>query len=289
MEILVTGATGNYGKATIDALIEKGTDKNSITAMVRDEAKADDLKAMGIKIKVGNYNDHASLLESFKGVDKLLFVSSSEIENRSEQQIGVVTAAKEAGVKHLLYTSIDRKTDKEDSPLSFVLNSHVATENAIKDSGMNYTFLRNNLYMDILPYFLGEKVSETGIFLPAGDGKIGFVLRTEMAEIAANILSTDGHENKSYKISATEPVSFGDVAAKLTDITGKEISYHSTDYQNYVSTMQSAGAPDQFTFMLGGFSDAARQGELAGDHSDAENLLGRRLTTVNDFLTQIYS
>lgn len=289
MKILVTGATGNFGTAAIESLLKKGTDKNSITALVRDETKAAELKALGITIKTGNYDNHASLLAAFKDVDKLLFISSSEIENRSEQQVGVVKAAKEAGVKHIIYTSLERKTDSENTSLSFVLNSHIATENAIKESGMNYTFLRNNLYLDILPFFLGEKVSETGIFLPAADGKIGFTLRSEMAEIAANVLTSDGHENKHYHISATEPVSFGDVAAMLTGITGKEISYHSPDYQNYVSTMQAAGAPDEFTFMLGGFSEAARHGELAGGFSEAEKLLNRKLTTVKDFLTQKYS
>lgn len=289
MEILVTGATGNLGNATIKALLNKGVDKNSIGALVRDESKADELKELGVTIVKGDYNDYDSLVNAFKGVNKLFFISSSEVETRQEQHMTVVKAAKEAAVNYILYTSIQRKTDKKDSPLDFVLDSHMATEEAIKETGITYTFMRNNLYLDFLPWFLGDKVLETGVYLPADEGKVGFMLRAEMGEIAANLLTTDGHDNKAYNISGTEAVSFGEVAAMLTEITGKEIAYVSPTYDEFMETMDNAGVPKLFAIMFGGFAQGAAQGELESGNTVAERLLGRKPTTVKDFVKQVYA
>lgn len=286
-KILVTGATGNYGKATIDALLKKSVNANLITALVRNEAKAAPLKDLRVNIAIANYNDYGSLIKAFAGIDKLLLVSSSELENRTEQQLNAVKAAKEAGVSHILYTSVERKTDHKKSPINFVLSSHLATENAIKESGLNYTFLRNGLYMDTLPWFLGEKVLENGIFLPAGGGKIAFALRNEMAEAVAHILTTEGHINKEYDISG-EAISFSEIAALLSEISGKKVPYTSPDLETFIATTTAAGVPEMFATMFGGFSEAARQGELEGGHSELEKLIGRKPTNTKTFLTQIY-
>lgn len=104
--ILITGATGNYGKATIDFLLKKGIQANSISALVRNEAKAEDLKAKGINLRIGDYDNYASLVKAFKGVDKLLLVSGSDVADRTKQHENAVNAAKEAGVRHIFYTSL---------------------------------------------------------------------------------------------------------------------------------------------------------------------------------------
>lgn len=286
--ILITGANGHFGKATIEALLKKGTDKSQITGLVRDETKGAELKALGINIRIGDYNNYDSLQETFKGIDKLLFVSGTELANRTAQQTAAVHAAKAAGVNHILYTSVDRHHDKEDSAISFILGSHLATEKAIKESGLAYTILRNNVYLEYLPGFLGEKVLETGIFLPAGEGRVGFALRTEMAEATANIIASKGHEHKEYNISGTQPASFGEIAQMLTNITGKTIAYHSPDAKTYVETLTKAGVPTEYAEMFGGFATAAQQGELSAGNTDLETLLGRTPTSVEAFLKQYY-
>ncbi len=185
--ILVTGATGNLGKSTIDYLLTKGFSSTNIVALVRDEEKAADLKAKGIALRTGDYDNYDQLVTAFRGVEKLLLVSGSDIANRTKQQANAVNAAKEAGVNHILYTSFERKNETETSPISFVAASHISTENLIKQSGMAYTIFRNNLYMDVLPWFFGENVIETGIFLPAGETQAALTLRDDMAEAAANM------------------------------------------------------------------------------------------------------
>jgi len=257
--------------------------------LVRDETKASDLKAKGITLKIGDYSNYASLVEAFTGIDKLLFVSGSEIEIREKQQDNVVKAAKEAGVKHILYTSFERKNETQTSPIAFVGKSHIHTENSIKASGMTYTIFRNNLYTELLPLFFGEKVLETGIYLPAGDATIGLASRNDMAEAAANVLMSDGHENKQYVISNTENVSFHEIAEDLSQVSGKSITYTNADHASYLDTLSKAGVPKEYAGMFSAFSEAMKQGEFAPAETDLENLLSRKPISVKAQLTEIYT
>lgn len=287
--IAITGATGQLGSGVIENLIQKGQNPSNIVAMARSEEKAQTQKDKGVNIKIGNYNNYNSLVEAFKGIDKLLLISSSELENRAQQQINAVSAAKEAGVKHILYTSIQRQSDSPDSPISFVTNSHIETEKAIKESGLNYTILRNNLYMDILPWVLGEKVFETGVFYPAQDGKTAYTLRSDIAEATANILLGDNHENKEYNISNTHSLSFQEVADQLSVISGKTIAYVSPTVEVYKSTLVGAGAPEMVANMLAGFAMGAVQGEFLAGNSDLPELLGREAVSYKDFISGLYA
>jgi NAD(P)H dehydrogenase (quinone) len=216
-------------------------------------------------------------------------VSGTELEHRSKQQTDAVKAAKEAGVKHILYTSAKRRPDVSNSPIQLVLNSHIDTENAIKESGMAYTLLRSNLYMDLLRSFLGEKVLENGIFFPAGDGKVGFTLRADMAEAAANVLMGDGHEYKTYNISNPLSVSFGEIAKLLSEISGKVINHHNSDSKAYIDTLTGAGVPQAYALMLAGFAEAAKQGEFVSGETDLRKMLGREPFAVKQFLGDLYS
>lgn len=287
--ILVTGATGNYGKSTIDFLLKKGISANSISALVRDEAKAEDLKAKGINLRIGDYNNYAALVEAFKGVDKLLLVSSSDVVKRGQQHENAVKAAKETGVKHILYTSFERKNDTETSPIYFLAKSHIETEKLIKESGLTYTIFRNNLYLDALPMFFGEQVLTTGIFLPAGDVKSAFALRNDMTEATANVLTSQGHENKVYSLNNTENVSFQEIAQDLSEIVGKQINYVSPPQDIYVETLTGAGVPAEYVGLFSGFAEAIKQGEFSTEKTDLENLLGRKPTTAKAFLKEVYT
>ncbi len=287
--ILITGATGHFGKATIDFLLQKGIPANSISALVRDEAKATDLKAKGINLKIGEYDNYESLVAAFKEIDKVLLVSGSDIVNRGKQQENAVKAAKEAGVKHLLYTSFERKNETETSPIAFLAKSHIDTDNLIKASGLKYTLFRNNLYLDVLPMFIGEQVLETGIFFPAGETKSAFVLRSDLAEAAANVLTSEGHENKEYAMNNTENYSFQDVASILSKITNKDISYTSPTVEIYTTALNKAGVPGEYIGMFAGFAEAIQQGEFNSPKTDLENLLGRKPATLEGFLTQVYA
>jgi NAD(P)H dehydrogenase (quinone) len=286
--ILVTGANGHFGTASIQHLIKRGVPASEIAAMVRSEEKGAGLKALGVQLRIADYNNYSEVVKAFTGIDKLLLVSGSDIENRGIQQLNAVKAAKEAGVKHILYTSFERNNETETNPIAFVAKSHIDTENAIKASGMNYTIFRNNLYADILPMFMGDKVLESGVFLPAGDTKIALTLREDMAEAAAAVLSGKGHENKEYSISNHESVTLHDVASSLSKITGKQVTYLNPDATTYHSALTQAGVPAQYIGLFAGFSEAMKQGEFSKTSNELENLIGRKASSVHSYLESVY-
>jgi NAD(P)H dehydrogenase (quinone) len=288
--ILVTGATGQFGKSAIDFLIKNGISSSNIAALVRDEEKAADLKNQGVVVRIGDYDNYTSLVDAFKGIEKLLFVSSSDVMNRSTQHQTVIRAAKDAGVKHVVYTSFLGKNETEASPLWMVAASHLKTEAWLKESGLEYTILKNTLYMDFVPVFLGENVIESGvIYLPADNGKVGAILRSEMAEATANILSNDNHTGKTYQFTAPEAFSYEDVAQHLSEITGKTINYISPTADEYVQTLREYGVPTDYIGLFSAFAVAQANGELETIGSDLEQLLGRKPTSIKTFLTQVYS
>lgn len=288
MKILVTGASGQFGTATIHFLLSK-IPANDIIALVREEQKATNLRTKGIEIKVGNYDDNASLVAAMKGVDKVLLISGNEMAIRQKQHINVINAAKECGVKHLVYTSFLRKNETKTSPLGAFSKSHIETEKAIIESGITYTIMLNSLYADILPMFFGPQVLEAGIFLPTEDGMAAYATKSNMAEAAANILSGIGHENKKYIIANTENYSMDDAAEILSEIKGEEVEYASPANKDYVEALVNAGFPQQMANSLVGFCEAIKQGEFETETTDLEDLLGRKPTSLNEYFETIYS
>lgn len=287
--IVVTGATGHFGKAAIQYLLKKGVAAKDIRALVRDENKAADLKEQGINLIKGDYDDYNSLVNAFTGAGKLLFVSGSDIAKRGVQQQTVVKAAKEAAVPYVLYTSFERGNESGTSPVAFIADTHLQTEKALRASGIAYTIFRNNLYADYIPVFIGDKVLETGVYWPSGDGKLAAAVRDEMAEAAANVLTSEGHEGREYFISGEENVSFSDVAGFISKASGKTISFISPSPEEYSAALSGAGVPPEYIEMFASFAEAIKQGEFETSNHDLSKLLGRKATTVEEFLTRQYA
>ena len=287
-KILVTGATGQLGSYLINKLLEK-VSPEEITALVRDENKAEALKNKGVQIIVGNYEDRASLVKAFKGIDKLYFISSSEMMNRVEQHENVVKSAVEAKVGHIFYTSVQRKSEDGSSASAIITNDHVKTEEIIKQSELTYTILKHGLYSDILPLFMGDNVVETGtVFLPAANGKAAFASRKDMAEAGAILLTTNGHENKTYEISGVDSLSFQDIAGILSELSGKSIQYVSPSPEQYADQLRSYGIPEQMIQGASNLCVGIAQAEFDFPSNDLQNILGRKLETVRAFLKVAY-
>lgn len=286
--ILVTGANGQLGSAVIDSLLKK-VGPNQVLALVRDENKGVALKENGVHVIIGDYNDYDSLVAAFKGVNKLFFVSSSDVMNRFVQHQNVVKAAVEAGVGHIFYTSAQRKSEDGTSPIALVADAHWQTDDLIRQSGITYTILKNGLYIDILPMFMGEKVIETGsIFLPAGEGKSSYASRNDLAEAGANLLTTNGHENKVYELGGPVAYSFQEIATMLNELSGKAIQYISPAPEVFAEQLKHYGVPDEMIQGASTFCVAIDQGEFNFPATDLEMILGRKAQTVRDFLKTAY-
>ncbi|RZK15342.1 MAG: SDR family oxidoreductase [Hymenobacter sp.] len=285
--ILVTGATGGLGKAVVENLL-KTVGPATISVLVRDPAKAADLQAQGVTVKPGDYNDYASLVAAFKGVDKLFLVSSNDIPNRVPQHTNVLNAAKEAGVQHVVYTSFQRKTEDGSSAAAFVAEAHLATEKLLKESGLTYTILKNALYLDVLPLFMGPVLDTNTIYLPAGEGKVPYASRADMGAAGAAVLAGTGHENQAYDISNDSSYSFHDIAKILSDLSGKAIQYVSPTAEEFGTALAAAGVPAGAIEMTAGFCVAIEQGEFDFPSTDLEKLLGRKPESAEQFLKATY-
>jgi NAD(P)H dehydrogenase (quinone) len=282
--ILVTGATGGLGHETIDALLTT-TPATEIAALVRDASKATDLVQRGISVRQADYFDNSALVQAFQGIEKVLLVSSVAFTDRVSQHRNVIDAAKEAGVKHLFYTSIQRSSD---FVMPEVTESDLATEAYLKASGLAYTILHNGYYFEGLGYLIGTEVPESEIRVPAGEGRIAFVKRTELAAATAALLTSEGHDNQSYTLTGSEAYSFHDVARELSALAGRPITYQNINPAPYIAQKVAAGFPDFVATFFAQWGAAAEHGMLAGTDDTVERLLGRQPMSLREYLKATY-
>lgn len=275
--IVVTGATGHLGKLVVEGLLQK-VPANEIVAAVRTPEKAADLAARGVQVRKADYSDPASLVAAFQGADKVLLISGSEVGQRVAQHTAVVNAAKEAGVSHFLYTSILFA----DTTTMLLAAEHKATEQAIKDSGIPYTFLRNGWYTENYAQTVAQAL-ETGSFAgSAGDGKLGAAPRADFADAAVGALTAEGHEGKAYELAADEAWSYGDLAAELSTATGKTITYQNVSAEQHQQILEGAGVPAGFATILVDSDRGITAGELSSPTHDLSTLAGRPTTPLRE-------
>lgn len=284
--ILVTGATGHLGAAVVKHLIAKSP-ASQVAVLVRNESKADELKALGVIIRVGDYHKPESLEKAFAGVDKLLLISSSDFNDRFQQHKNAVDAAKKAGVKHIFYTGVTMR-DIEKSPLKAFLDSHFQTEDYIKAQGLAYTFFRNSLYSEVIPMFVGATVLETGVFFPSGEGKVAFASRADLAEAIANVLAADGHEGKIYAFAGTQSYTFADVANILSQLSGKTVAFNSPEPAVFQQVLAQIGLPEPIVQMSLGFAAGIKNQDFADTSADLSRILGREPENLQSFLQKTY-
>lgn len=284
--ILVTGATGHLGTATVDHLLKK-TKADKIVALARSEEKGKALVDKGVKVRIGDFEDMASLESAMQGIEKVLLISTVD-PKRLQQHKNVVDAAKKAGVRHIAYTGVSMK-DLSTSAIIGLMGSHFQTEDYIRDSGLAFTFLRNTLYTDMTPFFVGEQVFETGIYLPAGTGRVPFALRNEMGEATANVLLQDGHENKTYEITGSKLYAYEDIASELSSLSGKTVTYTDANATDYADKLKQLGVPEYVIFMLGGFAADIKNKHFEIVSSDLESLLGRKPASLKEGLKLVYN
>jgi NAD(P)H dehydrogenase (quinone) len=283
--ILVTGATGHLGTAAIEHLLKK-TNADSIVALARSEEKAKALRK-GIEVRIGDFDDITSLDKAMQGIEKVLLISTID-QNRLQQHKNVVDAASRASIRHIAYTGVSMK-DLGTSAIKGLMEDHFQTEDYIRSSGLSFTIMRNTLYTDVIPFYVGEQVFETGIYFPAGTGSVPFALRKEMGEAAANVLLQDGHENKTYEITGNTLYSFADIANELSALSGKTVAYTDADATDYADKLKLSDVPEYLIYMLAGFASDVKNKQFQTIYHDLESLLGRKPASLKEGLKLIYN
>jgi NAD(P)H dehydrogenase (quinone) len=279
--ILVTGATRQLGTAVVKNLLKK-TSADQIAALVRDATKASALKEKGVDIRIGSYDDTASLDKAMQGIERILLIAGTDEDNRHPQHQNVVDTAKKSGVQCIGYTS--RNLNDRNTLVNKLMEGHFQTEDYIKESGLSYAIFRNVLYMDTIPQFAGgERVFETGINVPSGEGKVAYALRSEMGEAIANVLSEDSCGNRIYKLTGSESYSFNDVAATLSDLSGKKVDYTPAEKSAFEAQMKERGVPETAVQNVVGFLTDIKNGQEEEINPDLEHLLGRKPASLQGF------
>ncbi len=274
MKIAITGATGQLGSIAVAKLKERTAAEN-LVALVRTPAKA---AALGIEARSFDYSKPETLAGALKGIDSLLLISSSEVGQREIQHKNVIAAAKEAGVKWIVYTSLLHA----DTSLLSLAPEHVATEAALKASGIAYTILRNGWYTENYAGSIPGAIQAGAFSGAAGEGKISSATREDYAEAAAIVLTSEGHEGKTYELSGDESYTLKDLAAEISKQSGKTIPYNNLSETEYTEALIKLGLPATIAAAFSGYDTGTSKGDLYDDSKTLSSILGRPTTTLSE-------
>ena len=268
MTIAITGATGQLGRLAVDALKARGA---TPLALVRDPAKAADL---GVEVRSFDYTkaDPAAL----KGVEMLVLISSNDFNDRAGQHVKALEAAKAAGVRHVIYTSI-LKGDA--SPLQLA-EDHKATEAALRASGLAHTILRNGWYTENFTGSLGAALAHGAMIGSAGSGRIAAAPRKDYAEAIAAVATNPAHQGKVHELAGDTAFTMAEMAAEVSRLSGKQIPYNSLPAEAYAGILQGFGLPAGFAAMLADSDVQAAAGALHDDSRTLSRLIGRPTTPM---------
>lgn len=282
MKFLVTGATGQLGSLVVESLL-KSVSPEQLTVSVRDPQKAENLRRRGVDVRQGDFDRPETLKTAFAGAERMLLISTvGDNETRIRQHGAAVQAAKEAGIRFIAYTSV---ANAAQSPLSLA-EVHRVTEEAIRDSGIPYCFLRNNWYLENELGSIQAVLAGAPWITAAGQGRVGWAIRRDYAEAAAAALMGKAGDNTICELSG-KPLTYDELAAALGEVLGREVPVRHVDDATFESTMKSAGVPEPIIPMLVETQRAIRQGALDVKSDDFERLLGRPVTPITDALRAI--
>lgn len=280
LTLLVTGASGHLGRRVVELLIEAKAGR--IIAATRSPEKLADLAAKGAEIRKADFDDPL-LADAFKGVDRLLLVSTDAVDQpgrRFAQHKAAIEAAKRAGVKHIVYTSMPKP--EPGSPIPFAPD-HFGTEQALAASGMSWTVLRNSWYQENLFHSLPQVLKSGKWFSAAGDGKVAHVSREDCARAAATALIAANGANARYDITGGQALSTREIARLASEATGRPIEVVPVTDEQLADGMEAAGVPAPMVPFLVSFDTNTRAGNVALVSDAVKSLTGRAPATLQQF------
>lgn len=277
LKILITGATGNIGKELIQQLSAHSI---QFRAMVRSEKNAQNLSAIeGADVVIGDFNDAQTIANALNGINRAFLLTNSS-EQAETQQKQFVDIAARMGVKHIV--KLSQWAADIDSPVRF-LRYHAAVEQKIKESGMSYTFLRPNLFMQGLLGFRETILDEDTFFAAAGDAKISAVDIRDIAAVALAALTEEGHEGKIYNLTGPEALTHYEIAQKLSNALNRHITFVDIPPEAMRQALSHVGFPEwQAEGLIEDYAHY-RRGEAAEVVNDIQDVTGHPPHSFDDF------
>lgn len=293
MKIIVTGASGQYGSSAVQKLLQRVAPEDLIVITRRPERLAQ-LAERGVTVRYGDYDKPESLVEAFKGGERMLLISGTRVGARVVQHKAAIDAAAQVGVRHIAYTSVVGISPQNPA---IVIRDHGPTEELMKASGMAWTALRDQHYADAMVVNMGPNFIRSGRWLSSSKGgREALVWRDDCINCAVEVLTGDGHAGKTYNITGPELLSFPEIAAMMTEITGRKVEYVETDDEGMYAMFDAMGIPrkpvdDQVVAGISWNSDdmvtfeaAVRGGHFAIISDDVERLTGRKPRSVRELI-----
>jgi NAD(P)H dehydrogenase (quinone) len=272
----VTGASGQLGRLAVEALISRGVAPADIVAIARSIGKISDLADKGVTVRFGDYDDAASLDAALKGVDTLLLVSASEPGKRAPQHQAVITAAENAGVGHIAYTSILGATTTS-NPLA---GEHVATEQALAASSIPFTLLRNSWYIENYTGQVGQYTASGAILGATENAILSAATRADYAAAAAVALIA-ANAGSVYELGGPS-FTLTDLADAITSATGTTVVYRDVTVPELATAYEGFGMDAGTAGFFAAVDGSIARGELFTDSGDLEALIGRKATSLAD-------
>lgn len=281
MTIGITGASGPLGRATTEFLLQS-VDPRELVLTTRNPDSLADLAALGADVRRVDFTAPGTLAEAFTGVSRLLLISTDAVGTRLDPQRAAVAAAAKAGVGHIAYTSVPEPVPVNPA---LVVADHAGTEQALRDSGMRWTMLRNNLYAHMQAPVIQQAIASGRLMTNGGTGTVAYVTREDCAAAAAAVLTQDGHEDHAYDITGPQALGAADLVALAREIGGREVELVQVDDAAVTAGLRSAGLPREIAEVVTSFGAATRDGFLDHVTTAVADLTGHAPTTLAEAVT----
>jgi NAD(P)H dehydrogenase (quinone) len=281
MNIMVTGASGQLGRLVADQLLERESDDEVILVTRRPHALAD-LAERGATVRFGDFDDPDSLPEAFAGAQRMLLISTNSIGERTAQHRAAIEAATTAGVGHIAYTSLTNPVPGH--PVGDVADEHRETEDMLMASGLAWTILRYGAFADLQVPLGAMAVGYGKLVTNAGEGRIAPICRHDCAAAALAVLTSEGHAGKTYDVTGPEALSQNDIAALVSEISGRAVQVVSIGDRRLARALTRLGAPRPVARAIVNLGIATRENYFDVVDPAFELLTGRPPATLRDVL-----
>ena len=282
--ILVSGASGRLGRRTAELLLETVPAPDLILVTRTPEAVAD-LGARGCHVRYGDYAEPGSLIGAYAGAQRLLLISASDLTVRTEQHRGAIAAAAAAGVHHVVYTS--GPAPEPPNP-AVIAPSHHATEQALAESGLAWTVLRDSLYSEYQVPEAAQALAAGMLTHNRGGGKVAYVSREDCAAVAAAVLGGTGHEGRTYDVTGPEALDADALAGLYGALGGRAVASEALSDEAFVERLQGGAGDDEHARygaeLVASFGRSIREGYMASCSDTVETLTGRPARTLRAVL-----
>ncbi|MGE0115073.1 MAG: SDR family oxidoreductase [Steroidobacteraceae bacterium] len=279
--LLVTGASGHLGRRVVELLLEAGA--RNIVAASRDPDKLAELVAKGAQSRKVDFDDPGTLDVAFTNIERILIVSTDAIfvpGKRLQQHKAAVDAAAKAGVKHIVYTSMP---NPEPPSRMAIAADHYGTEQAIEKSGVGFTILRNCWYADNFFRSLPAVLASGKWFTCAGEGRMPYVSRADIARAAAAALACETTENKRHDITGLERLTTAEIAAIVSEVFGKKIEVVHLSEEEFAKALIARGTPEAWVPGSIATESSIRAGKFDITSDAIKHLTGREPQSLRDF------